>query len=272
MVLEDVIKACDIVSGKNMDNNYDLLYFSSNEPLELLFQSFSCQDKDILTVLGSSDQYFYSLYYGNQDVDVYDKNILAKYYYYLRRWSILYKGNYYLPDKIIKSHMPIYELLRYVSPDSQDEEDAYLFWRDYIQNVFPFDNAELFYTNAHRNDLLDMKLLREKLEYSKPTFYHIDLFKDVDIPKKYDLVITSNIFEYGRNNILKITTCRDNMIKILKDKGEVISSHLIHYSEDPFYVREKELFDKYFDYKEFPYYHEPIFKKKFPLGYQYIKK
>ena len=272
MVLNDVCKACDIVIGNNFDNDYDRLYFSSNEPLDILFQNISVKDKDVLSVLASSDHYFYSLYYGNRDVDVYDVNKLTKYYYYLRRWSILYNKNFYLPDNIFKSHKPIYDLLKKVSCQDENEEEAYIFWNSYIKNVLSFDNAELFYVGSRRGELPDMNLLREKVYCSHPTFYHIDLFQEVTLPKKYDLVITSNIFEYGRSHSKKMITCRDNMNRILKDKGEIVGTHLIHGDEDSYLDGEREIYQKYFDYEELPYYTQKFFHRKFPLGYKYIKR
>ena len=272
MVLEDIRKTCDIVRGNNMDNDYDRLYFSSNEPLDILFQNISVKDKDILSVLASSDHYFYSLYYGNRDVDIYDVNKLTKYYLYLRRWSILYNRNYYLPDYVLRSHKPIYELLQKVTCQDENEEEAYLYWCSYIQNFFPPDSVELFYIGSRRNELPNIDLLREKLYCSHPTFYHIDLFQEVTLPKKYDLVITSNIFEYGRSYTRKMVTCRDNMNRILKDKGEIVGTHLIHGDEDSYLDSERDIYEKYFEYEELPYYTQMFFHKKFPLGYRYIKK
>ena len=55
-ILYDVYVASKLVDGKRIDN-YDKLYYSTNENLDELFKYIDVKDKDVLTVLSSSDQY-----------------------------------------------------------------------------------------------------------------------------------------------------------------------------------------------------------------------
>ena len=76
----------DIIWEKEEHTDYGRLYFCSNEPLELLFNNFSVEGKDVLTVLGSSDQLFHTIDRGANSVDTFDRNPYTKYYYYLRSY------------------------------------------------------------------------------------------------------------------------------------------------------------------------------------------
>ena len=102
----DVVNACKMIDGDDVDESYyNKIYMSSNESLGNLFLNFDISGKDVLTVLGSSDQLFYSYLNGAKKVDCFDINVLARHYYYLRRWAIDYLGMYYPPDSFLKSHL-----------------------------------------------------------------------------------------------------------------------------------------------------------------------
>ena len=45
------------------------------------------------------------------------------------------KFSEYLPDNIFKSHKPIYDLLKKVSCQDENEEEAYIFWNSYIKTL-----------------------------------------------------------------------------------------------------------------------------------------
>ncbi len=64
----DVLNTKQILNGKIIEN-YSKIYYRSNEDLEKLFQNFSVKDKDVYTVLASSDQYLYAKYLGTKSVD-----------------------------------------------------------------------------------------------------------------------------------------------------------------------------------------------------------
>ena len=272
LVLEDVYEACDIINSCDGNPNYSRIYFSSNEPLEELFQYFSVEGKDVLTVLGSSDQLFYTLYHGAKRVDTYDINQLTKYYYYLRRWTILYRNQFYPDKSILKSHQFIYDLLSQVACETPEEEDAFLFWKTYIKQVYPFDSGNLFYYNVSDNTVPNLELLQERLAKYPFSFTQQDIFESVDIGKKYDLIITSNILEYASQSPLKLMGARNNLNKLLREGGQIVCSHVFNTMDSSYFQMEHDAFQRYFDCTEFPWSMDKTLKKKMPIGYVYTKK
>ena len=262
----------DIIWEKEEHTDYGRLYFCSNEPLELLFNNFSVEGKDVLTVLGSSDQLFHTIDRGANTVDTFDRNPYTKYYYYLRRWNILYNQKYYITDDFFRTHFPIVELLCRVECQSEEEEDAYSFWRKYINTIFPFENYDFFYHCSRRNYVDHMETFKDKLASFHPTFYLMDIYKENNIPKQYDIIITSNMFEYVRRKPYKIELGRDHLKSLLKDNGKIIASHMVHGKGDPYFEKEVEIYSNDFTYEEFPWYENPVFHYEHPVGYSYTKK
>ena len=60
------------------------------------------RDKNVMTVLASSDQLFTFNSLGAKEVDAFDHNILTIYYYYLRKWSIKYNDQLY-PEFVMEN-------------------------------------------------------------------------------------------------------------------------------------------------------------------------
>ena len=272
MAYYDMELVRDIIWNREYNTDYGKIFFSSNEELDKLFKNFDVEGKEVLTVLSSSDQLFHSIDRGSIKIDTFDRNPYTKYYYYLRRWSIIYNESYYISDDLFKKHFPIIDILCRVQPQNEDEEDAYCFWRKYIKTMFPFENDGLFYHNTVKNYVKDIKSLKDKLEIIYPTFYNIDIYEEVDIPKKYDVIITSNMFEYVRTREDKIKIGRDNLKKLLKDDGKIIASHMIYSVDDRFFDRELNIYSSDFIYEEFPWEEMPLYHDKYPIGYSYTKK
>ena len=262
----------DIIWEREEKTDYGKIYFSSNEELNQLFQYFDVEGKEVLTVLGSSDQLFFSIDRGSTKIDTFDRNPYTKYYYYLRRWNILYNNSYYITEDLFKKHFPIIDIICRVRPQSEEEADAYCFWKKYIKTIFPFENEGLFYHNNIRNYVNDIDTLKEKLEIIHPTFYNIDIYEEVNIPKKYDVIITSNMFEYVRTREDKIIVGRDNLKKLLKDDGKIIATHIVFNGDDRFFDEEVDIYSSDFIYEEFPWVDKPLYHNKYPLGYSYTKK
>ena len=64
------------------------MYSQTNEDLDALFCNFDFNNKEVLSVLASSDQMLNCYYMGAKNVDTFDKNERAAYYYYFRKWFI----------------------------------------------------------------------------------------------------------------------------------------------------------------------------------------
>ena len=256
-ILYDVYVASKLIDGERVEN-YDRLYYSTNENLEELFKYIDVSDKDVLTVLSSSDQYFYCCFNNARSVDSYDINNLTKYYYYLRLWGIKYLDLFYPSEDLFKNHIYIYELLKLVECESESEKEAYMFWNNYIRNVFPFDNRNLFYVGTKNKGIVDPTKLIESIRKNKFNFYNSDL-KNINIDKKYDVIITSNILEYCSGDTTRII--RDKLDSLLNEDGIIVCSNIMYrYNSGNGIFREK------FNCSELPYY------DNYPLGYVYKKK
>lgn len=255
-ILYDVYVASKLVDGKRVDN-YDKLYYSTNENLDELFKYVDVKDKDVLTVLSSSDQYFYCLFNDARSVDSYDINKLTKYYYYLRLWGIKYLDLFYPSEDLFKNHIYIYELLKLVDCNDKSEEEAYMFWNSYIRKVFPFDNKNLFYVGSKKTGISDTTKLIESIDKNKFSFYNSDI-KNINSNKKYDVIITSNILEYCSSDTTRII--RDKLDSLLNEDGIIVCSNIMYrYSSGNGVFREK------FTCRELPYV------DNYPLGYVYKK-
>lgn len=94
----DLSQVRSIIGGfhSKKDRYHDLVFYNSNENLRKLFSGIDLKDKEILSVLASSDQLFYFYDNGTKLVDTFDKNKLTFYYFYLRKWFIQYKNKYYI--------------------------------------------------------------------------------------------------------------------------------------------------------------------------------
>ncbi len=272
MVLYDFQEAYNIVDSCSKNPKYSEIYYSSNEHIDELFKHVSIEGKDVFTVLASSDQLFHVLSHNAKSVDTYDINQLTKYYYYLRRWALLEDGLFYPLESITKDHDYIFSLLQRVKPATEEEWDAYTFWRLFIQNVFPNDICKLFFLSHVRSPIDDISSLKEIVKGYSLSFQLMDLFQKQESSKKYDLIITSNILEYGRYNSSSIASCRDNLYDMLKDDGKVLCSHFICSSKSVEFMQEVEMMRRCFQYEELPYYYDEISNKECPLGYVYTKK
>ena len=272
MVYKDVEKALMISAGKDIET-FSKIYNNSNENLNKLFNCFSVKDKEVLTVLASSDHFFYTAYYGAKSIDTFDINPLTKYYYYLRMWTLNYNDEFYPSQKMLKEESYLNDLLQKVRPKTSEEEQAFEFWRLYLKYSTPkiHENLYCFNFHDHSNTIKNKNELKEKLLNIHPSFYHQDLFGEITCPNKYDIIITSNILEYGRNDTMLLKS-RENLKLLLKPKGIVINSHYVLNKNSDRFIREKNIFLSEFDYEEFPYYKKYIFDEASPLGYSYQKK
>ncbi len=266
---EDIEETSALLNGEEVSNNYDFIYTHSNECLSNLFDNFDVRDKRVLTVLSSSDQLFNCLIRDCFSVDTYDINKLTKYFYYLRKWNIIYNGKFYLPCSITGTF--IYNILNKVSVSSPSEEEAYKYWSMFIRKFPGFLYKYLFYTGVRDNYSFDFSLddLKDKLSSYDLSFKCLDMGSSVDISSKYDVVITSNISEYFVDDLEKISNYKNNLDKIIDSNGCVISSHMIN-SHIPYL--ESCLFNSSFNSSEFPYFYDKFFDSYFPLGYCYKKK
>lgn len=267
----DAEAASEIANSRKSHIDYDRLYYQSNEMLPELFNNFSVKDKDVLTVLASSDQLFHTYINGAKNVDTFDINKLTYYYYYLRKWAIVYYDEYYPPvEDLLFSHRFFMNMIKKYPKLPKEDLTAYYFWREYCNNTWGFQNSELFYLSLLRdeNKIQNLDLLKEIIKKRKLSFIHMDISKPTSISKKYDVIILSNILEYLSFMDISFDDLQNNLNKLLKDDGVIICSHIMHRSA----FEQSRM--KSFIYKEFPSItRKSIIKNiEYPVGYSYMKK
>ena len=263
-VIIDSSEACKIANLgmklKNNDIKYSKLYYSSNECLSTLFKYAEVAGKDVLTVLGSGDHFFYSLAYGANSVITFDKNPLTQYYTLLRQWWMRWHHSFYIYPSILNNVQNFKDFLSNVFVKEEDILPM-IFWNLYTNYVSSEKCFNLFYEGIEDNalpyDLLDF--------LSKQTllFFEQDLLKSFDIKSHFDVIFLSNILEWN-NEYNDLIVIRDNLNTILKEDGKIICS--VHCRRNrP--AQEMEAFDELFNYSE-------INRKDLNriCGYQYTRK
>lgn len=227
------------------DRYHDLVFYNSNENLRKLFSGIDLKDKEILSVLASSDQLFYFYANGAKLVDTFDKNKLTFYYFYLRKWFIQYKNKYYITNVNRRS---LLKLLSSIKASTEDEEKALYFWKSMIDsyNIKSIFNLFIIDENIKKNTIRNCKRIKEKLEENKLTFYNVDIAKRFRLNKKYDVIYKSNISDYVCNSREVLETYRDNLDSLLTNDGIIISSNLTH---DYDYSNEFGIFSEKFNYR-----------------------
>ena len=227
----DVVQARNVARGypwtNRCDKTHGKVFFNSNENLDLLLSRFDFKDKDILSVLASSDQLFYFYNKGAKTVDTFDKNVLTIYYYYFRKWIIEFKNRYYPKRNITKR--TIQRIISKVVPRSEEENNALMFWKKLYSGHFYSDFIDLFIEDPDldKNIIKRSKEFRNRVINEDINFYNVDISEEFILDKKYDVIYTSNIHDYITYKP-KIERYRDNVYDLLKPGGIVISSNLSH--------------------------------------------
>ena len=209
---------------------YDKTYYQTNEDLLDTYLDVDFYDKDVLTVLGSSDQVLTARFLDARRVDAFDKNILTKYYFYLRLWTIKYMNKLY-PN--VYDNRFLKELLARVNPETKEEKEAYRFYllhakKNTTMSKLFYDieaqpHGRTLYTEAGElTDCLDPNI----------DFYQLDLFKREEHPKKYDIIIISNILDWARHDREKLQNAAFNLNRYINKEGYILGSNLIQRSRE----------------------------------------
>lgn len=244
--VRDYLSSCVIADGKVLDG-YSKIYFKTNEDLVNSYRLIDFKDKEVFSVLGSSDQVFMARSLGAKKVDSFDKNPLAIYYYYLRCWTIKYRNRLY-PEAILDNDYKwLKSLLSMVKPQSKEEEDALHFWIGHLNRK---TNLEYLFFDDSIVGNVTIPNDDKSIASWKMDFQVIDLFKENEFDSSYDIVILSNIIEWAKGSRRKITCVRDNLDKLLKQGGIALCSKLIRRYPEMVY-EEREIFDSSFDFFDY---------------------
>ena len=270
---EDEKLAIDICNNRIGFVPFKRIYTTSNEQLDAVFRGVDLKDKDILSVLGSSDHVFSEYYLGAKSVTAFDVNELTKYYYYLRKWSLIYRG---VDVPYGNSKEWFLELLSEVSTKSELEEEALSFWK-YLNKKAPNYTSKLFMGGIsfnrrvpYENDLEGMTSIigDRDIDFSK-----INVFDFFDYDRTFDVVVLSNILDYA-STPAALATCRDNLVDHLSDNGIVICSYVLSgYGYNDKNMLQDDIFSKSFEVVEGSSYSNPFRPTKLvPASYVYVKK
>lgn len=215
------------LAGKNYDLK-TLIYFRTNEDLVKILGHYDLKDKNILTVLASSDQLFSCFYYGAKKVDTFDRSYVTLYYYYLRKWLMLYKNRIYPSSKFFDGEVEnTYGLIQRIKPTTIEEENAKSFWLTYLKTCTKETNDLLFEGKYCPKGTIPYKEDRQKVisRLNEPVnFTLMDITKPAPINKKYDVIILSNMLEY-LNTREDLTAVRNNLEKLLDNNGIAICTN-----------------------------------------------
>ena len=91
----------------------------------------------------------------------------------------------------------------------------------------------------------------------------------MEVDKKYDVIILSNIMEYLAFKDIDFSIIENNLDNLLKEDGVIVCSHLMHRTA----LEKNALRDKFYCL-EYPYSFRKTFigELRAPVGYSYVKK
>ena len=237
------------------------IYSSSNEYLDDIFMRFNFTNKDVLTVLASSDQFFCFCSNNVKRIDTFDINYLAVYYYFLRIWTMKYNNLIYPIFPLKRDYLD--KLLILVNPNSALELEALDYWNNILKSDISIDSLFNIGTYPLDSDNCDISSVLKKIDDINFSFYNIDISNNISINNKYDIIYVSNISDYVGYDNLKLY--RDNLYSLLNSNGIVMCSNVGRGC-----VRNSELslFEEKFKYYSMSDNNDPFYCS----GYYYVKK
>ena len=245
---KDLEETKNVIHAKT-SKNYGKIYLHSNELLKGIIPKLKLNNKKVLTILGSSDQIFHFYNGGAERVDAIDINRLAIHYFYLRKWTIQYLNQYY-PDEDMSLDY-IRKVLSKTVVHSKEEEDSLHYWYSFV-NEMEKENTDNLYNSGDNfsiNRLYNFSTLRDKLFNVDIKLFNQNLFGDLFIDGKYDVIFTSNIADYVAPTRENFEKYRDNIDSLLSENGIIISSNVLR--SRPTMI-EKEVFGEKFESAKFP--------------------
>ena len=264
---------------KVAENYFSWLYLFTNENISGFYKKLDFKDKEVLSVTGSGDHILNAYLHGAKSVDAFDINPLAKYFSELKIAAVksLTKEEFLL---FFNNNTGLFKTSKYFFNESfyknkirNNLKKEYRFFWDYlfekytskeIKKSFLFTDDKLSFEGIiDVNDYLkndeNYYKLREILFKKYVNYYDIDLKEVVNINKKYQLVILSNIASYLDQmfNDQHLKRFREIIEKLKSDDTKIVVSYLYYGciknvdNQSPIYL--KEQVEKFFDNKDFEY-------------------
>ena len=255
-ISNDYLASRGVIDGMDLAKfGYDKIYFETNENLSDMYKKVDFLDKDVLTVLASSDHFFLANYLGARKVKSFDKNKLALYYYYLRKWTLSINRETY-PFEILDNNY--LRRLWGSMPHYEDEETALKLWKRHLRDETRL-NLLFHEDEVEGNTLLKTINSLGSVADRENTFINIDLFGDIDLNEEFDIVMISNIPEWANGDI-QLTSLSNNLSRLVKKGGIVLCSRFSRFTED--LDKEKRIFETNFEFHDYGR----------TIGYSYTKK
>lgn len=266
--LDNDIKYVNSILNKQCEDIFGFIYSRTNENLVKLFEKINLVNKDVYTVMSSSDILFSALTNGAKKVDCFDINPITYRYFHLRKWLLNWK--YIDADGLSISDLLF--IVKHSKPISKDEQESQIFWQYFLNKI---DNIH-FYSNIlfeyiekpdvpYKNKIYELREIMNNLIIK---YNNIDMAsKLIDSKETYDIIFLTNILDYNRNDAQKINIICENLYNLLKRNGSIICSQIPQYSE--LLNKEKVVFQNHFNYEEL--FIDKKEQQKI-LYYKYVKK
>ena len=248
----------DLYLGENKETieaYFDHLYHFTTEMINGYYKLLSFKGKKILTVMGSGDHTLNAILKGSRNIDTFDINPLAIYYYKLKEAAI--KGleynefcEFFYPCKLetinrnpkIWNHKIYLKFSPYLEPLYKKFWDSmYLeFSGEEIRNSKLFWEDNIMQTRLHRYNsyltkngyyLLKNILLNQKV---KINFYNKNI-SNLELKQKYDYMFLSNISQYlnkiyKKDELEQFNELIKKLANSLNPNGILFHSYLYDYS------------------------------------------
>lgn len=239
--------ASRVISFKNQVKGYDCVYYKTTDNLiDLLDIDF--YNKDVFTILGSTDHLLTARYLEANKVDSFDINRLTLYYFYLRIWTIKYTNELY--PLVLDNNEWLKELLLRVKPSTSMEKNALLFYKKHILKNTNFYN--LFYDlniqPEGKTIFTNCEELKDCVD-SNINFYNYNILDRINHKHTYDILLISNILDWARNDTKRIEIAERNIYRLLNNNGIVVCTSLVNRSRE-IIEKEKEIFSDNFIYEK----------------------
>jgi len=203
---------------------YNKVYDFTNENVSCLNDLYNFKDANVLSVVGSGDQFFASILYGAKNVDLFDVNPTAYLYFLLKFYSIrelTYKEFYELFLLKKFDNLVIYEKLEGVLPIEVLKYYKYLmlctkknqneFFRIDGISLLSKKNQKYYFKNKktvipYFNSNNYYKLQKKLKETSIPKFFNCNILNEQHkFKEKYDIILMSNIYNINELEFLEYT-------------------------------------------------------------------
>lgn len=194
---------------------YNRVYTMSNENIGSFKRIYNFDNANILTVLGSGDQYFNSLLYGIRDATIFDVNYTAWLYFRIKYKAIkMLSYQEFIKVFVLRNMYDIGVYNKMVTVLDNEEINYYVYLVNYFQDIV--HSSQCFYPNVIITSCDTWKEREEINPYLNENNYYklqsilnkIDMprfvmgnFMNMKIDDSYDILLLSNIYDYIARDI-----------------------------------------------------------------------